>query len=227
MGSIAMDQAGDIALGYSVSSNSTYPSIRYTGRLVSDKLGTLPQGEAVVIGGSGSQLSTFYRWGDYSRMALDPTDDCTFWYTQEYYAVTSNAGWQTRIGSFNFANCTQPWFATYSVASTPVTWSTNQTQSYSVTVTNNGGQMWPAGGSNPVHLGVHFANAGGGLGSNIWYTDQRFVLPADLAPGASVTLSIAVTAPAANSGNLVLEYEMVREGQFWFGQFADVSVAVA
>src|SRR5207244_1314885 len=87
-------------------------------------------------------------------------------------------------------------------------------------------QTWSAAGSNPVHLGVHFANAGGGAGSNTWYTDQRFSLPADLAPGASVTLSITVTAPA-NTGNLVLEYQMVKEGQFWFSQFADVTVSVS
>ena len=106
MGSIAMDHMGNIALGYSVSSNNTYPSIRYTGRLVSDPLGTLPQGEAELIAGSGCQEHLSGRWGDYSMMAIDPVDDCTFWYTQEYYAVTGNAPWQTRIGSFRFPDCT-------------------------------------------------------------------------------------------------------------------------
>ena len=119
-----------------------------------------------------------------------------------------------------------PWAANYSVSATPTSWGTNQTQTYSVTITNAGSQVWPATGANPVHLGVHFANAGGGSGNNTWYTDQRFSLPADLAPGASVTLSITVTAPA-DSGNLVLEYQMVKEYQFWFAQFADVQVIVA
>jgi hypothetical protein len=108
MGSMAMDQAGDIALGYSVSSGTISPSIRYTGRLASDPLGTLPQGEATLIAGSGSQTSSLNRWGDYSMMAVDPTDDCTFWYTQEYYAATSNASWQTRVGSFKFTRCGIP-----------------------------------------------------------------------------------------------------------------------
>jgi hypothetical protein len=108
MGSIAMDQSGDIALGYSVSSFNVSPSIRYTGRLAGDPLGTLPQGEATLIPGSGSQTSSFNRWGDYSMMAVDPTDDCTFWYTQEYYAATSTAGWQTRVGSFKFPGCGPP-----------------------------------------------------------------------------------------------------------------------
>ncbi|MGB9724147.1 MAG: hypothetical protein ACPL7G_09650, partial [Chloroflexia bacterium] len=105
MGSIAMDQQGNIALGYSVSSSSVYPGIRYAGRLAADPLGQLPQAEAVLRAGSGSQTSTYYRWGDYSAMQVDPTDDCTFWYTQEYYQTTSNAGWQTRIGSFKFPSC--------------------------------------------------------------------------------------------------------------------------
>jgi hypothetical protein len=105
MGSIAMDQSGDIALGYTVSSFNLSPSIRYTGRLAGDPLGTLPQGEATLMAGSGSQTSSFNRWGDYSMMAVDPTDDCTFWYTQEYYAVTSSVGWQTRVGSFRFPIC--------------------------------------------------------------------------------------------------------------------------
>ncbi|MBI4587518.1 MAG: hypothetical protein HY725_01650 [Candidatus Rokubacteria bacterium] len=105
MGSIAMDGAGNIALGYSVSGLFTYPSIRYAGRLASDPLGTLPQGEAKLIAGGGSQTSSSSRWGDYSMLKVDPTDDCTFWYTQEYYSSTSTSGWKTRIGSFKFSSC--------------------------------------------------------------------------------------------------------------------------
>ena len=108
MASVAMDQAGDIVVGYSVSSSTISPSIRYTGRLASDPLGMLPQGEATLISGSGSQTSTFNRWGDYSMMAVDPMDDWTLWYTQEYYTVTSDRGWQTRVGSFKFPNCGPP-----------------------------------------------------------------------------------------------------------------------
>ncbi len=104
MGSIAMDHMGNIALGYSVASASTFPSIRYTGRLAGDPLGTMSQGEAELIAGSGSQTSFSNRWGDYSMMAVDPVDDCTFWYTQEYYQ-TNGYDWQTRIGSFKFPNC--------------------------------------------------------------------------------------------------------------------------
>jgi hypothetical protein len=107
MGSAAMDGFGNIALGFSVSSTTTFPSIRYVGRLPSDPSGSLPQGETTLIAGGGSQTGTF-RWGDYSMLAVDPTDDCTFWYTQEYYATTSNSNWQTRIGAFKFPACGAP-----------------------------------------------------------------------------------------------------------------------
>jgi len=105
MGSLAMDRQGNIALGYSVSSNSTFPSIRYAGRLAADPLNQLGQGEAELITGSGYQQHSSGRWGDYSMMSVDPVDGCTFWYTQQYYATISSASWQTRIGSFQFPSC--------------------------------------------------------------------------------------------------------------------------
>ncbi len=142
MGSIAMDQAGNIALGYSVSGPATYPSVRYTGRLATDPLGTLPQGETSLVEGSGSQLSTTGRWGDYSLMAVDPTDDCTFWYTQEYYASTTNAGWRTRIGSFKFPSCGSTAVSGADLALTnggsPNPVLVGGTLTYSLTVTNHG-----------------------------------------------------------------------------------------
>jgi hypothetical protein len=105
MGSLAMDHTGNIALGYSVSSLSVYPSIRYAGRLVDDPPGEMTQGEDSIVVGGGSQTDAAARWGDYSSMNLDPIDDCTFWYTQEYYPVTSARNWYTRIASFRFPNC--------------------------------------------------------------------------------------------------------------------------
>jgi len=104
MGSIAMDGNGNMALGYSSSSTTRHPSIGYVGRLASDPLGSLPQGETALILGSGSQTGA-NRWGDYSTMSVDPADSCTFWYTQEYYETSSSRGWQTRIGSFKFPSC--------------------------------------------------------------------------------------------------------------------------
>jgi subtilase family serine protease len=105
MGSAAMDAAGNLALGFSVSGTSTFPSIRYTGRLAADAPGVMTQGEVEVVAGGGSQTDESGRWGDYSTMAVDPADDCTFWYTQQYYASTSDSGWQTRIATFSFPSC--------------------------------------------------------------------------------------------------------------------------
>ena len=105
MGSIAMDGNGNIGLGYSISSRTLYPGIRYTGRLASDPLGSLPQGESTIINGAGSQTGTT-RWGDYSSMNMDPADDCAFWYTNEY--MPASGGWRTRIASFRFPGCGAP-----------------------------------------------------------------------------------------------------------------------
>lgn len=105
MGSAAMNGAGDIALGYSVSSTNTYPSIRFTGRLDGDPSGQMTQGEGTIVAGSGYQTHSSGRWGDYSMLSVDPTDDCTFWYTQEYYASVGSAPWRTRIGSFRLSDC--------------------------------------------------------------------------------------------------------------------------
>jgi hypothetical protein len=105
MGSLAMDGVGNMALGYSVSSSSVYPSIRYVGRLATDTLGIMPQGEAEIIAGTGVQ-SPSNRWGDYSSMNVDPVDDCTFWYTNEY--MLANGQWATQIATFVFAECLTP-----------------------------------------------------------------------------------------------------------------------
>lgn len=105
MGSIAMDQAGDMALGYSTSSSSLHPGVAYTGRLMGDALGTMPQGETTLHTGAGSQTGTLSRWGDYSEMSIDPSDDCTFWYVNEYLPANGSFNWHTRIGSFKFPTC--------------------------------------------------------------------------------------------------------------------------
>ena len=105
MGSLAMDAAGNMALGFSVSGTTIAPSVRYTGRLATDPAGAMTQGEAEVITGGGSQTHESGRWGDYSMMAVDPLDGCTFWYTQQYYGATSALGWQTRVGLFSFPSC--------------------------------------------------------------------------------------------------------------------------
>jgi len=110
MGSIAMDKKGDMGLGFSVvDATSVYPGIRYTGRLAGDPSGQMTLGEGTIINGSGVQTTTNSRWGDYTDMTVDPVDDCTFWYVNEYYTAagqaSSPAGWQTRIASFKLPGC--------------------------------------------------------------------------------------------------------------------------
>jgi hypothetical protein len=110
MGSAAMDRRGGVGLGYSVvNGTNVFPGIRYTGRLSSDPLGEMTLGEGSIIEGTGVQTTTNSRWGDYTSLNVDPTDDCTFWYVNEYYTAagqaSSPAGWQTRIASFRLPGC--------------------------------------------------------------------------------------------------------------------------
>jgi hypothetical protein len=110
MGSVAQDKQGNIGLAYSVVNGvDVFPGIRYTGRLAGDAAGQMTQGEGVIINGSGVQTTTNSRWGDYTSLNIDPVDDCTFWYVNEYYTgagqASSPAGWQTRIASFKLPGC--------------------------------------------------------------------------------------------------------------------------
>jgi hypothetical protein len=104
MGSIAMDEDGNIALGYSTSSSTLFPSIRYATRQPGDPLGTL-EPERVLRAGNGSQTGS-NRWGDYSAMSVDPVTGCQFWYTNEYYSPSSGSNWKTAIGAFTMPGCT-------------------------------------------------------------------------------------------------------------------------
>jgi hypothetical protein len=151
MGSIAMDNDGNMGLGYSVSdATSVFPGIRYTGRLADDALGTMPQGEGIMIAGGGSQTGGGNRWGDYSSMNIDPLDDCTFWYTTEYYAATSSSTWQTRISSFKFPSCSTAPVATANIS---------------------GRVLTPSGRGLP---GVRLTLTGGGLNSPLYAQTNAF-----------------------------------------------------
>jgi Abnormal spindle-like microcephaly-assoc'd, ASPM-SPD-2-Hydin len=141
MGSMAMDQSGDMALGYSVSSTSVYPSVYFTGRVATDTLGSM-EGEQLIVSGGGSQTGGQNRWGDYSAMTVDPVDDCTLWYTQEYIQSTGSFNWNTRIANFIFPNCGSSASSPMAVVSpsklvfakTPI----GQTASLTETLTNTG-----------------------------------------------------------------------------------------
>ncbi|MCW2916947.1 MAG: hypothetical protein JWN52_5015 [Actinomycetia bacterium] len=133
MGSIAMDKVGNIALGYSQSSSSAHPSIRFTGRAPSDALGTMTQAETTTITGAGSQTS-YSRWGDYTSMAVDPADGCTFWYTNEYEPANGNFNWHTRLASFTLPGCATTTGNDFSISDSPASGSVTAGGSTTTTV---------------------------------------------------------------------------------------------
>ena len=104
MGSIGTDHLGNIAVGFTTSSSTVIPSVRFAGRETTDPLNTLSVENSLQMGG-GSQTGGLSRWGDYSTMAIDPVDDCTFWYTSEFLKANGSFNWSTRVGSFKFSSC--------------------------------------------------------------------------------------------------------------------------
>jgi hypothetical protein len=175
MGSAAMDQSGDIAIGYSAGSSTLFPSVRYTGRTPGDAAGTM-ESEASIKEGAGSQTG-YSRWGDYSSMRIDPSDDCTFWYANEYLPVTSSYGWYTHIGSFKFSGCGGAPAPDFSLSANPTTMTVAQggtagTSTVTVTALN--------GFSSSVTLSV----------SGCPVNATCSVSPSSLTPTSTATLSV-------------------------------------
>jgi len=150
MGSIAMNGNGDIALGYSVSSSSTYPGIRYTGRRADDPLGEMTVEELEVKEGMSSQ-SGIDRWGDYSCMSVDPVDDTSFWFTTEY---RTSGGWGTYISKFNLGPLLPP---TVNAGPDATICVNNQYQAHG-TVTSTKSVLWTTAGDG-VFAGATSLNA--------------------------------------------------------------------
>jgi len=134
MGSVAMDQAGDLAVGYSVSSSSLSPSVRFAGRVPTDPASTL-ESEVNIVSGSGSQTGNLSRWGDYSAMQIDPVDDCTFWFTEEYMKTTGSFNWNTRIANFKFPNCGTTATPDFTIGASPSSVTVNQGSNGTSTIT--------------------------------------------------------------------------------------------
>ncbi len=105
--SLAMDEGGNIAVGYSISDGTMYPSINVTGRLSTDTLNALG-GEVSMFAGLGAQNGGLTRWGDYTQMSVDPRDGCTFWYINQYQPATGSYNWMTRVASYRYPTCTPP-----------------------------------------------------------------------------------------------------------------------
>jgi len=177
MGSIAMDQAGGIGLGFSVSGSSIKPQIHYTGRLATDPAGQMTQGEGTIINGAGAQTSNLSRWGDYSSMSIDPVDGCTFWYANEYIPANGSFNWRTRIGTFKLPGCgATPPPNDFSITANPTTVSTTQNGTATSTIST----AITSGSAQTVSLSASGLPAGASASFN----------PASVTAGGSSTLTL-------------------------------------
>jgi Carboxypeptidase regulatory-like domain len=239
MGSIAMDNVGNIALGYSVSGDSMHPAIRYTGRVPGDPSGVM-EGEQTIVDGTGSQTN-YNRWGDYSGMTVDPMDDCTFWYTTEYLQTTGYY-WSTRIASFNFpSSCPGN---TYSIAGTVavpgVTMALNGAGSGTVTSDAGGNYSFSGlsdGGTysvTPIAAGYTFTpstitvtvNGGNAIGQNFAataLTNATYSISGTVATsGGSALAGVTITLSGAASGTTTTD----ANGNYNFGGLANGSYTI-
>ena len=193
MGSIAMDQAGDMAMGYSTSSSSSNPSIAFTGRLATDPSSTM-QSETVIVNGTGSQTGNLSRWGDYSAIQVDPSDDCTFWYTTEYIKTTGSFNWNTRIANFKFPSCGG--VADYSLSASPNSLTIVQGNSGASTIT-----VTPSNGFNgSVSLSASGLPAGVTASFNPASTTSTSTLT--LTASSTATTGTATVTVTGTSGSL-------------------------
>ena len=190
LGSAAQDKQGNLAMGFSLSSTTVSPSIRVAGRLVGDAAGTLGQGESSVVAGGGSQTDNSgagrNRWGDYASMSIDPTDDCTFWFTTEY--MVANGGfstWSTRVASFKYPGCGGTTTPDFTITPSPA----------SLTV--------PAGGSATSSIGTTAIGTAGAVNLSV------AVSPA----GPTVSLS-ATSITAGNSSTLTFSAGSAAAGNY-------------
>jgi len=199
MGSIAMDVDGNIGLGYSVSSDVTYLSIRLSGRRDKDDPGILTMTESEIIFGAGNQENN-PRWGDYSMMSVDPVDDLTFWYTQEYLPETGVFVWQTKIASFQLhKNLT---FSEDSIVFNTIEECLN-------------GKIFTLYNVTQFDIEIEDIEPNGGLGGAIWYIDPNyFNFPFMLDKGDSIELDIYVDLPVesingffSDTLNIITDYK--------------------
>jgi hypothetical protein len=103
LGSMAMDRKGDIGMGYSFGGDPNYAGQRFAARMANDPKGQLTFHESVLAEGQGSQTGSL-RWEDYTNIVVDPSDDCTFWFTGNYLKKDA-ASSTTHIGSFVLPGC--------------------------------------------------------------------------------------------------------------------------
>src|SRR2546425_1983416 len=181
MGSAALDRAGNIGLGFSISSSDLRPAIGYTGHAASDAPDEMGQGEAIAASSAGSQASSL-RWGDYSSMSVDPADECTFWYTNQYIPADGVYNWRTRIFSFQLPGCvTSPDYAVW-----PASGGSAIGRGRAAAIALDSAALLPSAGSKILSLSVGELPAG---------VTAR-IDPASVAPGQPATLTLTAAADA-------------------------------
>ena len=198
---------------------------------------------ASVAGGwPAEKASYFTAWATDQRIALRndvlPGGSATMTFAAtapaapavlEAELVKESQFWFNDWGSLSVGSTPALWSAAFDLSQVPLYWAPGQSQTFAVPVTNTGNQAWPAGGSVPVHIGVHFATTPGGWPNQVasaftaWLTDNRIVLPTDVAPGAITPVNVTITAPAGGNAD-VLEFQMVKEQQFWFNGWTSRSL---
>jgi hypothetical protein len=190
MGSIAQDQQGNMLMGYSASSSALKPGIRITGRLASDAANTM-QAETTIITGAGAQTTTLSRWGDYSSMTIDPSDDCTFWYTQEYIKANGTFNWSTRIASYKFPSCGGAPTPDYSLSASPSSLNLTQGASGNSTIT--------VSSLNGFNSAVALTASGLPSGVTAAFAPSSVTPPANGSATSTLTLTAASNAAIGNS----------------------------
>jgi len=191
MGSVAMDQAGDLAVGYSVSSSSVSPSIRFAGRVPTDPASTL-ESEVSIVSGTGSQSgNSLSRWGDYSAMQVDPVDDCTFWFTEEYMVTTGSFNWNTRIANFKFPGCGTTGTPDFAVGASP--------SSVTVTQGGNGTSMVTVTSLNGFNSATTLSASGLPSGVTASFSPNPVTPPANGNVTSTLTLTASTTATTGTS----------------------------
>src|SRR5260221_7014666 len=192
MGSAAMDGSGGIALGFSKSSSSAHPAIGVTGRNVTDAAGVMAQGETIVLTGGGSQTgNSLSRWGDYSNITVDPSDDCTFWYTTEYIPSNGSFNWTTQVATFKLSGCGATTSNDFSIGASPTSVSVVRGGTGTSTIST----ATTRGSAQSVSLSASGLPAGATASFN----------PASVTSGGSSTLTVNVgtsTAAGTHSGSV-------------------------
>jgi hypothetical protein len=180
-GNMAMDAQGNIALAYTAVSGSLNPSLRYTGRLASDPLGQMTFAEQTIF--DGTQNNPSYRYGDYSQMTVDPSDDLTFWSTGEVFTGGTRKNY---VGAFKLASDFANDMGVVSIDA-PVNGNLGETEQITITVRNFGTEKQ---GDIPVNYTIN----GGGVISE--------VINDSIDPGTSYQYTFIATADLSNVGEV-------------------------